>query len=55
MSNGSFVVSLDFELYWGLIDWRSLDSYAGNLRGVRYAAAGATASPQTIAARVERS
>lgn len=40
MSNGSFVVSLDFELYWGLIDWRSLESYAGNLRGVRRAAAG---------------
>jgi len=40
MSKGSFVISLDFELYWGLIDWRSLESYAGNLRGERHAAAG---------------
>ena len=40
MDRGSLVISLDFELYWGLIDWRSLDSYAANLRGVRSAAAG---------------
>ena len=40
MSPGSFVISLDFELYWGLIDWRSLESYSGHLRGVRRAAAG---------------
>jgi len=40
MDGGSLVISLDFELYWGLVDWRSLDSYAGNLRGVRTAAAG---------------
>jgi peptidoglycan/xylan/chitin deacetylase (PgdA/CDA1 family) len=40
MSKGSFVISLDFELYWGLIDWRSLASYADHLRGVRPAVAG---------------
>ncbi|HEY0444519.1 MAG TPA: hypothetical protein VGC90_09875 [Candidatus Limnocylindrales bacterium] len=40
MPRGTFVISLDFELFWGVIDWRSLDAYAGNLRGVRPAVAG---------------
>lgn len=34
---GSLVVSLDFELYWGVRDKRSLDAYRSNLLGVRKA------------------
>ena len=33
----SFVVSLDFELYWGMHDKCSLESYRANLEGVRAA------------------
>lgn len=36
-SNGSLVISLDFELYWGVRDKRSLESYRANLLGVRQA------------------
>ena len=32
---GDFVISLDFELYWGVRDARSLDSYGQNILGVR--------------------
>jgi peptidoglycan/xylan/chitin deacetylase (PgdA/CDA1 family) len=35
MSPGSFVISLDFELYWGLLGVRSLEEYRRNLQGVR--------------------
>ncbi len=31
---GAFVISLDFELYWGLRDHVELSDYAANLRGV---------------------
>ena len=34
---GSFVVSLDFELYWGMRDVVSLDDYRGHLEGVHEA------------------
>jgi peptidoglycan/xylan/chitin deacetylase (PgdA/CDA1 family) len=37
MAEGVFTVSLDFELYWGVRDKRSLDGYGGNLLGVRQA------------------
>lgn len=33
-SNGIFVISLDFELYWGLRDKRSIEQYKNNLLGV---------------------
>jgi peptidoglycan/xylan/chitin deacetylase (PgdA/CDA1 family) len=36
---GALVISLDFELHWGLRD-RPLDGYAGNLHGVRRAVPG---------------
>jgi hypothetical protein len=32
---GTFTVSLDFELYWGVRDKRTLDQYGRNLLGVR--------------------
>jgi hypothetical protein len=32
--NGAFVVSLDFELYWGVRDSKSLASYGPNILGV---------------------
>jgi peptidoglycan/xylan/chitin deacetylase (PgdA/CDA1 family) len=32
---GTFTVSLDFELYWGVRDKRTLDGYGRNLLGVR--------------------
>jgi peptidoglycan/xylan/chitin deacetylase (PgdA/CDA1 family) len=35
MQNGLFVISLDFELYWGVRDKRSLEAYGDNIRGVR--------------------
>ncbi len=35
--HGVFTISLDFELYWGVRDKRSLDQYGENLRGVRNA------------------
>ncbi|MCU0428356.1 MAG: polysaccharide deacetylase family protein [Cytophagaceae bacterium] len=34
---GSFVVSLDFELFWGVRDHRSLEEYGRNILGVRKA------------------
>jgi peptidoglycan/xylan/chitin deacetylase (PgdA/CDA1 family) len=36
-STGVFVISLDFELYWGLRDVVAFESYAANLRGVWHA------------------
>jgi peptidoglycan/xylan/chitin deacetylase (PgdA/CDA1 family) len=33
---GIFVISLDFELYWGIRDRRTLESYKENLLGVRF-------------------
>jgi len=35
--SGLFLISLDFELYWGVRDKRSLESYAWNLRNTREA------------------
>tara|TARA_B100001250_G_scaffold366737_1_gene348313 strand:- start:6919 stop:7881 length:963 start_codon:yes stop_codon:yes gene_type:complete len=35
MNNGVFTVSLDFELYWGLIDQISIEEYEDNLIGVQ--------------------
>lgn len=32
---GQFIISLDFELFWGVRDKRSIDSYGENIRGVR--------------------
>lgn len=40
MSNGAFVISLDFELFWGVRDKRSIASYGANLLGVRQAIPG---------------
>ncbi len=37
MKNGAFIISLDFELYWGVRDTRSLDSYSTHILGVRKA------------------
>jgi len=34
MNNGSFTISLDFELFWGIRDKRSMESYQQNLDGV---------------------
>lgn len=34
MNNGKFVISLDFELYWGTRDSRSIEQYGENIRGV---------------------
>lgn len=35
LKHGVFLISLDFELYWGLRDKRSIDQYEYNLHGVR--------------------
>ena len=35
MKRGLFVISLDFELLWGVRDKRTIESYGANLRGVR--------------------
>lgn len=35
MANGKFVISLDFELYWGVRDAVKLQDYKAQLRGVR--------------------
>jgi peptidoglycan/xylan/chitin deacetylase (PgdA/CDA1 family) len=35
MKNGNFVISLDFEIYWGVRDVLKLDQYRDNLLGVR--------------------
>ncbi|HYG28336.1 MAG TPA: polysaccharide deacetylase family protein [Caulobacteraceae bacterium] len=37
MAKGVFTVSLDFELYWGVRDKRTIESYGANLLGVRQA------------------
>ncbi len=37
LKHGVFTVSLDFELYWGLRDKRSIEQYKYNLQGVRNA------------------
>ena len=38
MSNkGSFVISLDFELYWGMFDKVTLEEYGENIKGVHQA------------------
>lgn len=34
---GVFVISLDFELHWGVCDWLTVDDYRENLLGVRQA------------------
>ena len=34
MKNGHFVISLDFELHWGLFDLMSVDQYQENLANV---------------------
>ncbi len=35
MKNGNFVISLDFEIYWGVRDVLELDQYRNHLLGVR--------------------
>jgi peptidoglycan/xylan/chitin deacetylase (PgdA/CDA1 family) len=35
--NGKFIISLDFELFWGVRDKRTLDTYGANILGVREA------------------
>src|SRR5215510_1712817 len=35
MQHGAFVISLDFELMWGVRDKRTIDDYGANVRGVR--------------------
>ncbi|RXC05825.1 hypothetical protein, partial [Escherichia coli] len=37
MDHGILIVSLDFELYWGVQDTMSLEQYKENLLGVRQA------------------
>jgi hypothetical protein len=37
MNTGAFTISIDFELYWGVRDTRSLDAYREHLDGVRQA------------------
>ena len=34
MNNGKFIISLDFELFWGMRDERTIEQYGGNLKGV---------------------
>lgn len=34
MKNGKFVISLDFELLWGVRDKKSIESYGENIKGV---------------------
>ncbi len=34
IDHGKFVISLDFELYWGVRDKRTIEGYAQNLKGV---------------------
>ncbi|MCZ2396341.1 MAG: polysaccharide deacetylase family protein [Chitinophagales bacterium] len=35
MQNGKFVISLDFEIYWGVRDKKSIEAYRSELLGVR--------------------
>lgn len=37
MKNGKFIISLDFELYWGVRDKLSLAQYGDNIKGVHQA------------------
>ncbi|HNJ51779.1 MAG TPA: hypothetical protein PK827_14255, partial [Accumulibacter sp.] len=37
IEHGVFTISLDFELYWGIRDKRSIEQYKNNLLGVREA------------------
>ena len=37
LDHGSFIISLDFELFWGVRDRRTLKEYGENIRGVRKA------------------
>lgn len=37
MTHGAFIISLDFELYWGVRDTRDLETYGRNILGVRQA------------------
>lgn len=37
MSTGALVISLDFELFWGMRDKRTLEEYGAHIRGVRSA------------------
>ncbi len=37
IDHGTLTISLDFELYWGVRDKRSITQYEGNLRGVKNA------------------
>jgi peptidoglycan/xylan/chitin deacetylase (PgdA/CDA1 family) len=37
MGTGTFIISLDFELYWGVRDTRGLESYSNSILGVREA------------------
>jgi hypothetical protein len=37
MPKGAFVISLDFELFWGMRDRRALADYGANILGVREA------------------
>lgn len=34
MTNGKFIISLDFELMWGVRDKRTMESYGANIKGV---------------------
>lgn len=40
MSNGKFILSLDFELHWGVMPNRSVKDYEKNLKGTRLAVDG---------------
>ncbi|MBK8241811.1 MAG: hypothetical protein IPK88_00135 [Saprospiraceae bacterium] len=35
MGGGKMVISLDFELYWGVTDSKSIDAYQSNILGVQ--------------------
>lgn len=37
MDNGKFIISLDFELFWGMRDERTIDQYGENIKGVHKA------------------
>ena len=37
IKSGIFTVSLDFELYWGLRDRKTINEYEANLKGVKIA------------------
>ncbi len=37
MAQGVFVISLDFELFWGMRDKRTIEGYGANIVGVRHA------------------